>query len=105
MIVAFVDENRADFGVEFICEHMQVAPSSYYAAKKRQSAPSARAGRDVILMQGLLTLCSEPEGLRSPQTLEGRPARWPRHRPRSGRPPHAGVGHLRGLPEGLVAKW
>jgi len=56
VIVAFVDENRADFGVEFICTLMQVAPSSYYAAKKRQSAPSARAVRDAILMQVLLTL-------------------------------------------------
>ncbi len=56
MIVAFVDENRADFGVEFICEQLQVAPSSYYAAKKRQTCPSARAMRDAILMQVLLTL-------------------------------------------------
>ena len=54
MIVAFVDENRADFGVELICEHMQVAPSSYYAAKKRQTAPSARAMRDAVMMQILL---------------------------------------------------
>ena len=56
MIVAFVDENRADFGVEFICTLMQVAPSSYYAAKKRQNPPSARSVRDAILMQVLLTL-------------------------------------------------
>jgi len=45
VIVAFVDENRADFGVEFICEQLQVAPSSYYAAKKRLSVrPPARCG-------------------------------------------------------------
>jgi putative transposase len=56
VIVAFVDEHRAEFGVEFICTHLQVAPSTYYAAKKRQSAPSARAVRDAILMQVLLTL-------------------------------------------------
>ncbi len=56
MIVAFVDENRNEFGVEFICRHLQVAPSSYYAAKKRQTAPSARAIRDVIMMQVLLAL-------------------------------------------------
>ena len=49
MIVAFVDENRAEFGVEFICRHLQVAPSSYYAAKKRQIAPSARAVRDLVM--------------------------------------------------------
>jgi putative transposase len=56
VIVAFVDENRAEFGVEFICRHLQVAPSSYYAAKKRQIAPSARAVRDLVMMQVLMTL-------------------------------------------------
>ncbi len=56
MIVAFVDENRDQFGVEFICRHLQVAPSTYYAAKKRQIAPSARAVRDAVMMQILLTL-------------------------------------------------
>jgi len=56
VIVAFVDENRAQFGVEFICTLLQVAPSSYYAAKKRQAAPSARAVRDLVMMQVLLTL-------------------------------------------------
>ena len=56
MIVDFVDENRAEFGVAFICAQLQVAPSSYYAAKKRRSAPSARALRDVLMMQVLLTL-------------------------------------------------
>jgi putative transposase len=54
--VAFVEENRAEFGVEFICRQLQVAASSYYAAKKRQTAPPARAIRDVLMMQVLLTL-------------------------------------------------
>jgi putative transposase len=56
LIVAFVDENRDEFGVEFICKHMQVAPSSYYAARKRQFAPSARAVQDAMLLQILLAL-------------------------------------------------
>ena len=56
MIVAFIDENREQFGVEFICTQLQVAPSSYYAAKKRQTAPSARAVRDVAMKQILFTL-------------------------------------------------
>ena len=56
MIVTFIDENRADFGVEFICKQLQVAPSSYYAAKKRRIAPSARTVRDAVMMQILLTL-------------------------------------------------
>ena len=56
MIVAFVDEHRNEFGVEFICTRPQVAPSSYNAAKKRQIAPSVRAVRDALMMQVLLTL-------------------------------------------------
>ena len=56
MIVEFVDDNRAEFGVEFICRHLQVAPSTYYAAKKRQVAPSARAVRDALMMQVLFAL-------------------------------------------------
>jgi putative transposase len=54
--VAFVDENRNEFGVEFICRQLQVAPSSYYAAKKRHTAPSARALRDGLMMRVLLAL-------------------------------------------------
>jgi len=56
MIVAFVEANRDEFGVEFICRHLQVAPSSYYAAKRRQVAPSARAVRDAVMIQVLVTL-------------------------------------------------
>jgi putative transposase len=48
VIVAFVDEHRDEFGVEFICKHLQVAPSTYYAAKQRETAPSARARRDAV---------------------------------------------------------
>jgi putative transposase len=56
VIVAFVDEHRNEFGVEFICRHLQVAPSTYYAAKRRAVEPSARARRDAVMMQILLTL-------------------------------------------------
>lgn len=56
MTVAFVDEHREQFGVEFICAQLQVAPSTYYAAKKRQVAPSARAVRDAVMAQVLLVL-------------------------------------------------
>ena len=40
----YIDAQRASFGVEPICRTLQVAPSSYYAAKLRP--PSARAVRD-----------------------------------------------------------
>jgi putative transposase len=56
VIVGFIDEHREEFGVEPICRVLQVAPSTYYAAKKRELAPSARAVRDVVMMQVLMVL-------------------------------------------------
>ena len=56
MIVAYIDEHRGEFGVEPICKVLQVAPSTYYAAKKRLVEPSARAVRDAVLMPILLAL-------------------------------------------------
>lgn len=56
MIVAFIEANRAEFGVEPICAALQVAPSTYYAARRRQIAPSARAVRDVVVTQLLMAL-------------------------------------------------
>jgi putative transposase len=56
VIVGFIDEHRDEFGVEPICTTLQVAPSTYYAAKRRQLAPSARAVRDVAMMQILMVL-------------------------------------------------
>jgi putative transposase len=55
VIVEFIDANR-DLGVEPICRVLQVAPSSYYAAKKRELQPSARAVRDAVMMQVLMVL-------------------------------------------------
>ena len=46
VLVGFIDEHRREFGVEPICAQLQMAPSSYYAAKARASSPSARARRD-----------------------------------------------------------
>ncbi len=56
MIVAFIDEHRDEFGVEPICKVLQVAPSTYRAAKRREVAPSARALRDAVMMQVLMVL-------------------------------------------------
>ena len=56
MIVGFVDDHRDELGVEPICRVLQIAPSTYYAAKRRQVAPSARAVRDAVLMQALMVL-------------------------------------------------
>jgi putative transposase len=52
--VGFIDEHRGEFGVEPICDTLQVAPSTYYAAKKRP--PSARQLRDQMLIPILVAL-------------------------------------------------
>jgi putative transposase len=43
-VIAYVDAHRDELGVEPICRVLQVAPSTYYAAKAR--SPSARPVRD-----------------------------------------------------------
>jgi putative transposase len=48
-MVAFIDDNRGEFGVEPICEVLLIGPSTYYAHKAGQADPdrrSARAKRD-----------------------------------------------------------
>jgi len=52
--VTFIDDHRDVYGVGPICRTLQVAPSTYYAAKKR--GPSARALRDQVMMPILLAL-------------------------------------------------
>ncbi len=52
----FIDENRNELGVEPICRALQVAPSTYYAAKRRGEQPSARGRRDAVMIQVLLAL-------------------------------------------------
>lgn len=47
--MAFIDAHRAEFGFEPICTLLQVAPSTYYAARSRP--PSARAVADAALGQ------------------------------------------------------
>src|SRR3954467_8859831 len=53
-MVSFIDANRSEFGVESICEVLQFAPSTYYAAKTRPT--SARACRDELLKVDLVQL-------------------------------------------------
>ena len=54
VIVGFIDENRDELGVEPICRDLQVAPSTYYAAKSRPL--SARALRDAVMIPILLAI-------------------------------------------------
>ena len=44
-MVAFIDDHRADYGVEPICAVLPIAPSTYYAAKARQADPALRSVR------------------------------------------------------------
>jgi putative transposase len=53
-MVAFIDANRDELGVEPICTTLQFAPSTYYAAKSRP--PSARAVRDAVVAVTVVTL-------------------------------------------------
>ena len=50
----FIDDNKEEFGVEPICATLQVATSTYYAAKNRPL--SQRALRDAVMMPILLAL-------------------------------------------------
>src|SRR6266481_3295459 len=54
MIVEFIDDQRDEFGVEPICTTLQVAPSTYYAAKSRPL--SARAVRDAVMIPILIAI-------------------------------------------------
>ena len=53
-MVRYIDEHRDEFGVEPICTVLQVAPSTYYAAKSR--SVSARAMRDAVLIPVLVAI-------------------------------------------------
>ena len=55
-MVAYIDGHRDEFGVEPICRALQVAPSTYYAAKARELSPSQRALRDAAMAQVLMVL-------------------------------------------------
>jgi putative transposase len=53
-MVDYIDAHRDEFGVEPICSVLPIAPSTYYNAKTRPL--SARALRDVVMMQVLMVL-------------------------------------------------
>jgi putative transposase len=55
-MVDYIDAHRDEFGVEPICRVLQVAPSTYYAARRRRVNPCARARRDAVMMGLLMVL-------------------------------------------------
>jgi putative transposase len=56
MIVDYIDGHRDEFGVESICRTLQIAPSTYYATRRRRDNPSDRAVRDAVMLQVLMVL-------------------------------------------------
>jgi putative transposase len=55
-MVAFIDDQRAAYGVEPICALLPIAPSTYYSAKARAGDPeqrSQRAKRDATLREAI----------------------------------------------------
>ena len=53
-MVSFIDDHRADYGVEPICAVLPIAPSTYYEAKAREADPTRlpdRAKRDAALRE------------------------------------------------------
>ena len=60
---AAVDALRAEHGVEPTCRVLGVAPSTYYACKARERAPSARARRDKELLERIRRVHEENFGV------------------------------------------
>ena len=61
-MTSFIDEHRAEYGVEPICELLPIAPSTYYETKARESEPSrlpARARRDAELRNSIQRVFEE----------------------------------------------
>ena len=44
-MTAFIDDHRADYGVEQICAELPIAPSVYYLHKRREREPERRSAR------------------------------------------------------------
>jgi len=65
-MITFIDDNRHRWGVEPICRVLPIAPSTYYAFKKRP--PSDRTLRDEYLK-------TEIDGSTRPTSRSTEPAR------------------------------
>jgi putative transposase len=78
-MIAYIDQHRDRWGVEPICQLLPIAPSSYYAAKRRP--PSARALRDEELKAEIARVHAEHFGVYGARKVWGnctaRGSRWP----------------------------
>ena len=65
-MIAFIDDNREDYGVEPICKVLPIAPSTYHShlAKRRDpSRLSDRAKRDMVLKPEIARVFAENFGV------------------------------------------
>jgi hypothetical protein len=72
-MVAFIDANRAEYGVEPVCAELPIAPSTYYEAKARERDPTrlpARMRRDLALVPEIQRVARELRRVRGAQHLE-----------------------------------
>jgi putative transposase len=63
-MVACVDTQRETYGVESICQHLPIAPATYWRHKAQQADPtrrSARAQRDDVLKRAITRVWTEHE--------------------------------------------
>src|SRR5215207_10330776 len=44
-MISFIDEHRAEYGVEPICAQLPIAPSAYYEQKAREAEPERQPPR------------------------------------------------------------
>lgn len=64
MMVACVDAQRASYGVESICAHLPIAPSTYWRHKAQEADPTRRAARvqrDAVLRPTIARVWHEQE--------------------------------------------
>jgi transposase InsO family protein len=65
-MVAFIDAQRAEHGVEPICEQLPIAPSTYYEYKAREADPERlppRCKRDQVLISEIRRVYEENFGV------------------------------------------
>jgi len=76
-MVSFIDEHRAEYGVESICAQLPIAPSQYYEHKAREADPGRlppRLQRDRALTPEIRRVYDENFGVvnRHPKLIQGR---------------------------------
>ena len=62
-LMTFIDEHRDAFGVEPICRVLQIAPSTYWAAKRRECEPARRTVADAQLLAEIRRVYDQSRGL------------------------------------------